>query len=111
MQDKGNRFIVQRILLGIFVALLLFALAWTLAQTEYRANRIAGRMTEEYRRSERRFRSAMHYSAIGKALLDSDGRIVEANPSLGRIVGRAPESMVGPRMASQHLKPSSELSP
>ena len=42
--------------------LLLFALAWTLAQTEYRATRIAGRMTEEYRRSERRFRSAMRFA-------------------------------------------------
>ena len=41
-------------------------------------------MTESYRRSEQRFRSALEYSAIGQALLDGHGRIVDANPALAR---------------------------
>ena len=81
--------------LGGLVALLLFGLALLLARTESRANRIAARMTEDYRRSEQRFRNAMQYSAIGKALLDREGRIVEANPALGTILGRAPEALAG----------------
>ena len=81
--------------LGGLVALLLFGLALLLARTESRATRIAGRMTENYRRSEQRFRNAMRYSAIGKALLDGDGRIVEANPALGDILGRDPSALAG----------------
>lgn len=81
--------------LGLLVSLLLFGIAWTLALTEDRATIIALRLTEDYRRSEQRFRSSMQYSAIGKALLDSEARIVEANPALARIVGRSMESLVG----------------
>jgi PAS domain S-box-containing protein len=81
--------------LGLLASLLLFGIAWTLALTEDRATIIALRLTEDYRRSEQRFRSSMQHSAIGKALLDSEGRIVEANPALTRIVGRSMESLVG----------------
>ncbi len=81
--------------LGLFASLLMYAIAWALARTEDRAQTIAVRMTEDFRRSEQRFRSAMHYSAIGTALLDSEGRIVEANPALGQIVGRDPGALVG----------------
>jgi len=83
--------------LGLFASLLMYAIAWTLAQTESRAQRIALRLTEDYRRSEERFRTAMQYSAIGKVLLDSQGHIVEANPAFGTIVGRVPDSLVGER--------------
>ena len=87
---------VDRLLLaGVVASLLLFALAWMLASTQARAQRIAERMTESYRRSEQRFRNAMRYSAIGKALLDSNGGIVDVNPSFERIVGRDRESLLG----------------
>jgi PAS domain S-box-containing protein len=85
---------------GIGASLLLFALAWMLASTEARARRIAGDMTASYRRSEQRFRNAMHYSAIGKALLDSQGRIVESNPSFAVIVGRSPRELIGLPLSS-----------
>jgi PAS domain S-box-containing protein len=88
------------LLLGLLSSLLLFALALLLARTEARATAMAERMTENYRRSERRFRNAMLYSAIGKALLDGEGRIVEANPALGKIVGRDPDMLVGERFAA-----------
>ena len=80
---------------GVLASLLLFGIALSLAWTQSRARRIAERMTESYRRSERRFRAAMEYSAIGKALLDAAGCIVEVNPAFARIAGRAPESMAG----------------
>lgn len=83
------------VLIGVLAALLLFGLAVLLARTEARAVRIAGRMTENYRRSELRFRNAMRYSAIGAALLDHKGRVVEANVALERVVGRAPDNLVG----------------
>jgi PAS domain S-box-containing protein len=85
------------LMLGLLTSLLLFLLALLLARTEARATLIATRMTENFRRSERRFRNAMRYSAIGKALLDRDGRIVEANPALAKIVGRDEEALVGKR--------------
>jgi PAS domain S-box-containing protein len=80
---------------GVFASLLLFGIALALARTQARAERLAARMSESYRRSELRFRSAMQYSAIGKALLDREGRIVEANPALAKLLGKSPEQLVG----------------
>lgn len=80
---------------GLLISLLLFWLAMLLARTENRARQIATQLTEDYRRSEQRFRMAMVYSAIGKALLDKEGRVVEANPALGAIMDRDPASLAG----------------
>lgn len=80
---------------GILASLLLFGIALVLARTHSQAELLASRMTESYRRSELRFRSAMEYSAIGKALLDRHGRIVEANPALARILGTSRERLAG----------------
>ncbi|WP_158635304.1 CHASE domain-containing protein [Luteimonas cucumeris] len=81
--------------IGLLSSLLLFGLVMLLARTENRARQIATQLTEDYRRSEQRFRMAMVYSAIGKALLDHEGRVVEANPALGSIVGRDPVQLAG----------------
>ncbi len=82
---------IDRLLfLGLAMSLLLFGLTWTLASTEARARRLAAQMTESSRRNEQRFRNAMQYSAIGKALLDSNGAILDCNPAFARTVGRAP---------------------
>lgn len=83
------------LVLGLIAALLLYGIAAALAHTGTRARRIAASLTEDYRRSEARFRGAMEYSAIGKVLLDSNGSIVEANPAIGRMVGQTPESLAG----------------
>ncbi len=88
------------LVLGLIAALLLYGIAAALAHTGTRARRIADALTEDYRRSEARFRSAMEYSAIGKVLLDSNGAIVEANPAFGRIVGHAPASLAGRALES-----------
>lgn len=44
----------------------------------------------------------MRYSAIGKALLDRDGRIVEANPAMGQILGINEQALVGTTLG-QHF--------
>ena len=80
---------------GIGASLLLFALAWMMASTEARAQRIAADMTASYKRSEQRFRNSMKYSPIGKALLDANGDIVEVNPSFATIVGRGAAELTG----------------
>ena len=80
---------------GVLAALLLFALAMILARTQARAQRIAARMSDSYRRSELRFRNAIRFSAIGKALLDRDGRIIDANLALADILRASPEELMG----------------
>jgi PAS domain S-box-containing protein len=81
--------------IGVLASLLLFGITLVLARTQSRAERLAARMTESYRRSELRFRSAMEYSAIGSALLDHQGRIVDANPALASILGQSREKFLG----------------
>jgi PAS domain S-box-containing protein len=83
------------IAIGLLASLLLFAVALTLARTQSRAHAIAARMADSYRRSELRFRNAMRFSAIGKALLDRDGRIIDVNLALADILRAAPEELLG----------------
>lgn len=80
---------------GGLISLLLFGLIWTLASIQSRAEHMALEMTDSFRRSEQRFRSAMQYSAIGKALLDAAGNIVDANPALELILGRNQATLLG----------------
>ena len=51
---QGVRGLQNTLAVGLFASLLLFGIAWTLARTEARAQRIATRMTEAHRRSEAR---------------------------------------------------------
>jgi PAS domain S-box-containing protein len=87
---------------GVAGALLLFGIALSMARTQVRAQTLAARMSESYRRSEQRFRAAMQYSAIGKALLDREGRILEANQALAQILGTTQKALVG-TMLGQHF--------
>src|SRR3546814_407060 len=66
-----------------------------LARTQVRAERMAARMTESFRRSELRFRNALEYSAIGTALLDEHGRIADANPALERVLRKSRTQLIG----------------
>ncbi|AXK71832.1 PAS domain S-box protein [Lysobacter sp. TY2-98] len=91
----GLRTLQGSLALGLIAALLLYGVAFTLARTGTRAREIAGRLTEEFRRSEVRFRAAMQYSAIGKALVDSRGCIVDINPAFAAMFGRRPDVIVG----------------
>lgn len=80
---------------GTLGALVLAALAWALLHTRARVAGRAARMAEASRRSEQRFRGAMEYSAVGKALLDRGGRITDANPALAQLLGTTREALVG----------------
>ncbi|MGY3264797.1 CHASE domain-containing protein [Lysobacter sp. HA35] len=91
----GLRTLQGTLALGLIAALLLYGVAFTLARTGTRARAIAGRLTEEFRRSELRFRAAMQYSAIGKALVDSRDCIVDVNPAFAAMFGRRPDAIIG----------------
>jgi PAS domain S-box-containing protein len=49
---------------------------------------------EALRASEARFRNAVHYSAIGMAIVAPDGRWIEVNPALCRLVGYSREELL-----------------
>src|SRR5690606_8905555 len=91
------------LVVGIFASLLLFAIVLVLARTQARAERLAARMTESFRRSELRFRNALEYSAIGTALLDARGRIADANPALERVLQKSREQLLGSRLDSHFI--------
>ena len=56
----------------------------------------ARKETEEaLRQAHERFQSAFLNAPIGMAMSDLEGRIIRANPALGRIVGRHAEDLVG----------------
>lgn len=86
--------------LGVLVSLLMYAIASILVRTQSRAQALAERMTEDFRRSEERFRIAVEHSAIGKALLDREERIVGANAALAKIVKRDSDSLLGTMLSS-----------
>ena len=80
---------------GVLASLLLFGIALALARTESLAEQKAARLSEAYRRSELRFRNAMRFSAIGNALLDRGGTVVDANPALAGIFATSLDALVG----------------
>src|SRR3546814_21198950 len=55
-------------------------------------------------RSELRFRNAMRFSAIGKALLDRSGRIVDANPALARILEASTDDLAGSMFTAHYIR-------
>ena len=72
------------------------------AQAAASAEREAEAAREHLRaleRSERRFHSAFTHASIGMALLGFDGRVLQANTALGRLLGREPAALTGLRFA------------
>ncbi|MEO6138636.1 MAG: ATP-binding protein, partial [Luteimonas sp.] len=87
--DGRTAGLLTTLAIGVFASLMLFGITLTLVRTQGRAEYLAARMSDSYRRSELRFRGAMEHSAIGMALLDHEGNLVEANPALVAILGNA----------------------
>lgn len=106
--DARMRNLQSTLVVGVIASLLLYGIALVLATTRSRADRLAARMTESYRRSEQRFRSALEYSAIGQALLDRQGRVVDANPALARILGKSLAQLPGTEFDAHFLDYSGE---
>src|SRR5690606_11081512 len=88
---------------GVLASLLLFGIALVLARTESLAERKAALLAESYQRSELRFRNAMRFSAIGQALLDRSGAIVDANPALATIFDTSTDALVGSMFGSHFI--------
>jgi PAS domain S-box-containing protein len=53
------------------------------------------RHERELQLSERRFRGAFTYAAIGMVLLDLEGRVIQSNETFGRLLGRRTEELLG----------------
>lgn len=77
-------------------------------QARIRAERVAAaeraaaesaRHLAELRESEDRFQSAFMHAAVGMALVSTDGRIVQANTSLARMLGRTEAEFAGMEIA------------
>lgn len=74
-----------------------------LAEREAAARQREAELTQRHGRelqlSERRFRSAFTYASIGMALLDLDGRVLQANESLAKLLGRPVRDLAGVRFS------------
>ena len=55
----------------------------------------AARHLEELQKSENRFQKAFAHAAIGMALVAHDRTLLQANPALCEILGRAPDELLG----------------
>lgn len=72
----------------------------------------ARRAEDELRGSERRFRAIYDQAEGGIALVDAQGRFVEANPALLRMLGRTPGDLLGRtvgELAPTRLRESTQL--
>jgi len=95
LTSAGMRELQATLIAGVVASLLLFAVVMALAQTQSRAETLAHRLSDSYRRSEQRFRNAMQYSAIGMVLLDRNGAILESNPAMAEIAGVSQATLSG----------------
>jgi diguanylate cyclase (GGDEF)-like protein/PAS domain S-box-containing protein len=59
----------------------------------------SARHLAELRESENRFQSAFTHAAVGMALVSTDGRVVQANASLARLLGRTEAEFAGMEIA------------
>jgi PAS domain S-box-containing protein len=65
------------------------------AKMQSREAETATRHGRELQLSERRFHGAFTYASIGMALLDLDGRVIQSNEALGRLLGRGSDQLEG----------------
>ncbi len=79
--------------LGI-VMLMRMSLARREAEHREQEGRISA-ARREAERNQQRFAAAFTHAAIGMAIVDGDGDVVQANQALGDLLGRGPESLIG----------------
>jgi len=82
---------------GIPIAIGLSVVVFLLAATQSRAQALAVRMTDAQRRSETLLRSSVQHSAIGMAMLDPRGHILQVNPAFSDLFGRPESHFLGRR--------------
>ena len=64
----------------------------------------AARHLRELRESEQRFHSAFSHAAIGMALVDDQGQVLQANPAMARLLGCSEAELAG-RNFKTHVHP------
>jgi diguanylate cyclase (GGDEF)-like protein/PAS domain S-box-containing protein len=64
------------------------------AEALEREQELAERHVRELEASERRFHSAFTHASIGMALLDFEGRILQANPALRSLLGKGGDALI-----------------
>ena len=92
--------------LATLVIVLLIRVSQAHHEAEHREQE--GRISEARREAElnqHRFVAAFTHAAIGMAIVDAQGAIVQANKSLGELLGRSAESLIGERFVTA-LNPS-----
>jgi PAS domain S-box-containing protein len=82
------------LLVGLFCSLLLFAIAWLLADLRARAERLAARRTRELERSQQAFRALTDTANDAIIAADSDGRIRYLNAAARRCFGYDAETLL-----------------
>jgi diguanylate cyclase (GGDEF)-like protein/PAS domain S-box-containing protein len=64
----------------------------------------AARHVAELQASEQRFHAAFSHAAIGMALVAADGRVLQANAALSRLLGQREDKLLGQRF-QEHVHP------
>jgi PAS domain S-box-containing protein len=77
---------------GTIVSLLLFIMAFSLARSGERAERLAASMTAAARASEAKFRSYVERAPLGVLVADARGSILECNQAAADLLGCTPET-------------------
>lgn len=100
--DAGSALEMSTLLLvaGLIVSVLFMALTWLIMNMHSRALAYAGWMTAALRKSERQFRAAIDYSAVGMALVAPDGRWKEVNQALVELLGYSREELLASDLPS-----------
>lgn len=80
---------------GIAISALLFVIVWGLATHRGRAMALAGRMTASLRRRETELNQLFSQAPLGIALIGADGRMVDCNDALVRMLGLPRHQLIG----------------
>ena len=80
---------------GVAISVLLFLIVWGLVTNRSRAMALARRMTSSLRRRETELNQLFSQSPLGIALIGTDGRIVDCNDAVVRMLGLPRPQLIG----------------
>lgn len=91
---------------GLLVSALLFAVIWSLAGTQARAEDMARRMTRTLRENEGKLRALFEQAPVGIWLVDRSGRIIDCNDKFATYAGAERTQIIGFDMFDSARDPS-----
>ena len=86
---------LPRLITGTVISLLVFGIAWTLATTRERAERLAEEMFGALRESQAKYGAMVENAFDAMVVADRAGRVVTWNPAAERMFGYSEAEMVG----------------